>query len=194
MARLVVPAYLATTTSQGGSGHSGTADDCDYTRSVVADVITRSGTFLDVGCANGLLMESIVSWADARDLAIEPYGLDIAPELVHLARARYPAWSGHIYLGNALSWMPPQRFDIVRTGLEYVLQPRRPEPVRHLLADVVAPGGRLVIGKFNEETTERALENEVASWGFAIAGRAERPYRCEPRLSYRAFWIDAPVG
>jgi 2-polyprenyl-3-methyl-5-hydroxy-6-metoxy-1,4-benzoquinol methylase len=50
----------------------------------------REGTFLDVGCANGLLMESVVEWADHR---IEPYGLDIAPRLVELARERLPHWA-----------------------------------------------------------------------------------------------------
>jgi len=30
----------------------------------------REGTFLDVGCANGLLMESVVEWADHR--AVRP--------------------------------------------------------------------------------------------------------------------------
>jgi hypothetical protein len=30
----------------------------------------------------------------------------------------------------------------------------------------------------------------VAAWGFAIAGRVERPHCRDPRLVYRAFWID----
>jgi hypothetical protein len=78
----------------------------------------------------------------------------------------------------------------VRTGLEYVPLPRRRELVAHLLDGVVAPGGRLIVGKFNEEVGERRLEAEVASWGFAVAGRAERAHRVEPRLAYRVFWID----
>ena len=48
-----------------------------------------------------------------------------------------------------------------------------------------------MIGKFNEERERRSLEAEVASWGFRVAGRAERPHRSEPRLAYRVFWIDA---
>jgi hypothetical protein len=35
-------------------------------------------------------MESVVEWADHR---IEPYGLDIAPRLVELARERLPHWA-----------------------------------------------------------------------------------------------------
>jgi hypothetical protein len=57
---------------------------------------------------------------------------------------------------------------------------------------VVAPGGRLVIGKFNEEVGRTKLEGEVAGWGYPIGGRVERAHRSEPRLAYRVFWIDCP--
>ncbi len=126
-------------------------------------------------------MESMAVWA-----GVEPYGLDISPELAELARRRLPRWADRIWVGNALEWEPPRRFDVARTGLDYVPPPRRRELVEHLLAFA----GRVVIGVFNEERVERALEAEVASWGFDPAGRSERPHP-HPRLAYRAFWIDA---
>jgi hypothetical protein len=186
MAALVVPAYVAAATAEAGSGHSGTAADWEYSRGVVGEAIPGGArTFLDVGCANGLLMESVHRWS-----GVEPSGLEIAPELAALARRRYPRWAARIFVGNALHWEPPARFDVVRTGLEYVPRPRRHALVGHLLERVVSRGGRLVVGKFNEEVDRRALEAEVASYGHAIAGRAERPHRSEPRLAYRVFWID----
>ena len=48
-----------------------------------------------------------------------------------------------------------------------------------------------MIGKFNEERERRTLEAEVSSWGYRVAGRAERPHRSESELAYRVFWIDA---
>jgi SAM-dependent methyltransferase len=185
MASLVVPSYLAARTPEAGSGHSGTAAEWEYSRGIVAEAIAGHTTFLDVGCANGLLMESVQRWS-----GVEPYGLDVSPELAEFARKRYPLWRDRIFVGNALDWTPPQRFDVVRTGLEYVPAPRRREFVAHLLENVIAPGGRLIVGKFNEEVGERRLETEVASWGFTVAGRAERAHRSEPRLTYRVFWID----
>ncbi|HUF02118.1 MAG TPA: class I SAM-dependent methyltransferase [Gaiellaceae bacterium] len=113
-------------------------------------------TFLDVGGANGLLMESMADWA-----GVEPYGLEISPELAEVARRRLPRWADRIWVGNAAEWQPPHRFDVVRSSLDCVPPARR-----------------------------RALEREVAGWGFAIAGRAERPHP-HPELAYRAFWIDA---
>lgn len=192
MAALVVPAYLQASTPQGGSGHTGSDDDWDYSRGLVAEALDRDGTFLDVGCANGLLMESVVRWGAQRGLRIEPAGLDISPELADLARRRLPHWRDRIHVGNALGWRPPVRFDVVRTGLEYVPPGRQQALVAWLLSEVVAPGGRLVLGKYNEEVEHRAVEDAVRAWGFTVAGRAERAHRMEPRLVYRVLWLDAP--
>jgi 2-polyprenyl-3-methyl-5-hydroxy-6-metoxy-1,4-benzoquinol methylase len=185
MASLIVPSYLAARTPEAGSGHSGIEAEWEYSRGIVVEAIAGHRTFLDVGCANGLLMESMQRW-----VGVEPYGLDITPDLAELARTRYPHWRERIFVGNAFDWTPPERFDAVRTGLEYVPVPRRRELVAHLLENVVAPGGRLIVGKYTEEVAERRLEAEVASWGFPIAGRAERAHRVERRLAYRVFWID----
>jgi hypothetical protein len=182
MADLVVPAYLAAETPWGQSGKSGDEARWEEARRHVTDAIDRDGAFLDVGCASGFLMESVVQWSPHR---MEPYGLEIAPELAALARSRLPKWADRIFVGNALTWSPPRRFEFVRTGLDYVPQPRRRDLVAHLLGFC----DRLIIGSFNEEIEERALERDVESWGFEIAGRSERAHR-DPRIVRRAFWID----
>jgi hypothetical protein len=207
MAELVVPAYLAGDVRRG-SGHTGTAEDWEYSRGIVGELVelvalvTREGrmrdgeradgggrggprdrarlTFLDVGCANGLLMESLGRWCPSVD--VEPYGLEISAELAARARERLPQWSERIFVGNALAWEAPMRFDIVRTGLEYVPRPRRRALVEHLLgmADVV------IVGKLNEEIEERAQEAELRAWGFDVVRSVERPHRADPRICYRA--------
>ncbi|HEU4664013.1 MAG TPA: class I SAM-dependent methyltransferase, partial [Dokdonella sp.] len=140
-------------------------------------------------CASGYLMECMARWCASAGLACEPYGLDIAPELAKLARSRLPQWRERIFVGNALDWTPPRRFDLVRTGLEYVPKRRRRDLVARLLDDVVADGGRLIVGVYSEEREECATERELAAWGFAIAGRSERVHH-DPRLAYRIVWID----
>ncbi len=182
VAALVVPAYLKAPTPQGGSGSTRDEAGWERARSLLADAVEPGQTFLDVGCANGLLMESIAAWA-----AVEPYGVEISPELADLARRRLPQWADRIWVGNALHWSPPHRFDVARTGLDYVPRPQR----RALVAHLLEPCARLIVGVFNEEHDENRLEAEVAAWGFAVAGRAERPHP-NPRLAYRAFWIDGP--
>jgi hypothetical protein len=104
-----------------------------------------------------------------------------------------PHWADRIFVGNAITWAPPRRFDFVRTGLEYVPPRRQRDLVARLLGDVVAPGGRLIIDyseERDETRTEPSEEERVARWGFAIAGRTERPHLHDARLLSRVFWID----
>lgn len=180
---IVVPAYLSAGTPWGQSGKTGTLDDWDGSRSHVADAIDRDGTFLDIGRANGYLMECLHRWTA---YAVEPYGLEISPELAALARSRLPAWTDRIHVGNALTWEPPHGFTFVRTGLDYVPGPRRGELVERL----VRHSERLVIGVFNEHESERTTEAALASWGFRVAGRSVRPNRHKPGMEYRVLWID----
>ena len=151
-----------------------------YARSLLVDAVRPGQSFLDAGCANGHLMESMAAWAD-----VEPYGLETAPELAALARRRLPHWADRIWVGNAIDWPPPRRFDLIRTGLDYVPAPRRRELVERLLGFC----SRLVVGVHNEERDAPGFPEDVAGWGLAVAGRSERPHP-HPRLVYRAFWID----
>jgi SAM-dependent methyltransferase len=190
VAAIVVPAYLAGETPWEQSGKSGDRASWERGRRPVMAAIDRDGTFLDVGCANGFLMECVREWGAAEGRDVEPYGLEISPKLAALARRRLPPWADRIFVGNAANWIPPRRFDYVRTGLDYVPPTRRGELVAHLLANMVAPGGRLIVGVYNEERDERRTEERVAAWGHEIAGRVDAEHR-DPRVVYRAFWIDA---
>lgn len=196
VANVITPAYLAADNPRSQSGHSGDEARWTRARSLIVDAMNRSGTFLDVGCASGYLMECVQRWSAERGFTIEPYGLDIAPELADLARRRLPQWRDRIHVGNAIDWQPPMRFDFVRTGIEYVPRRRQRDLVAHLLNDVVALGGRLIIGGYNESAEPQGSptnEQLARSWGYAIAGRSERTHS-DPRIRYRAIWIDRVDG
>ena len=189
------PAYLAADTPWGQSGKLGDEAAWEYARSLIADAVDRNGTFLDVGCASGYLMECMARWTQDKGLAVEMHGLDIAPDLADLARRRLPHRADRIYVGNAIDWQPPMRFDFVRTGLEYVPLRRQKDLVARLLRDVAAPGGRLIIGTYGEERDETraepSVEEQLARWNFSVSGRTERPNRRDPRLVYRVVWMEA---
>jgi SAM-dependent methyltransferase len=188
MQALVTPAYLAGTNPRSQSGHSGDELLWREARSLVSDAFDRDGSFLDVGCASGHLMETAREWARERGLAIEPYGLDISPELVALARSRFPEWRDRIWEGNALRWLPPRRFTYVRTGLEYVPASRRGDLVSHLLD--AATDHRLLIGPATEEPGRPEMEETLRAAGFTPSGRIERPHS-DPRLVRRLVWLSS---
>jgi 2-polyprenyl-3-methyl-5-hydroxy-6-metoxy-1,4-benzoquinol methylase len=145
---------------------------------------------LDIGCANGLLMESLVAWAAEEGRTLSPYGVEISARLADLARTRLPHWADRIWTGNAMTWTPPRRFDVVRTGLDYVPPRRRADFVARLLDEVVSPGGRLVVGVFNEEKDRGTVADTLRSWGHTVAGATSRAHR-DPRLRYKAVWLEA---
>ena len=187
---LIEPAYLSAETPHAQSGKGGEMAAWEYARRLVCDAIDRDGTFLDVGCANGLLMEDIQRWAAANSHAIQPHGVEISAKLADLARGRYPQWADRIHTANANGWRPPRRYDFVRTGLDYVPTASRPAYIHHLLDKVVAPGGRLIIGVHNL-APESSLADDLARWGHQIAGASHRPH-ARSGLEYTIHWIDRP--
>jgi SAM-dependent methyltransferase len=148
--RLLETSYLRDGTPRGGSGFGGTAADWRRQRSQLCQAIDRDGSFLDVGCANGHLLESMVAWCAERGIRLEPYGVDLSPGLVAEARRRLPRWKDRIWVGNALDWTAPdgRRFDFVHTLLDLVPAARREHMLRHQLEQLVAAGGRLLVSNY----------------------------------------------
>jgi 2-polyprenyl-3-methyl-5-hydroxy-6-metoxy-1,4-benzoquinol methylase len=141
---------------------------------------------MDVGCANGLLLESLIGWAGLEGSALRPHGLDFVPELVELARQRFPAHRGNFEVANAFDWSPTRQYDFVRTNLEYVPEPDWILFVRRQYA-AVAPGGRLILSYYHDPDEPVVdLCEMIEQAGFTVAGRIEIP-----RTSIA--WVDAAV-
>ena len=192
MAALVKDAYLAADNPYGQAGHSGNASTWEASRAFIAEALHVSGTFLDVGCASGILMESVQRWGLAKNLTIEPYGLEIIPELAQLAKRRLPAWADRIHVGNIRTWGPPKnRFDFVLIRPEYAPPSRRAEMIRHVQRNVLHPKGRLIVFVGSEERESRKVESDMSSHGLNATGRAEIPHSKDARLVRRLFWIDS---
>jgi hypothetical protein len=169
--RMLEPAYLRGTTPQHGSGFSGDAARWRMHREMIADGVHKDGTFLDMGCANGLLMESIQQWAAERGFAIEPYGVDLAPGLVTFARQRLPHWADRIHQGNGIDYRPGRRFTFVHALLDLVPPARRGDMVNHQLTHLVEPGGRLIVSYYQAEGgTDKTAAELLDELGFTIGG------------------------
>jgi SAM-dependent methyltransferase len=187
-------AYLAAASPEGGSGTGGDAVAWRRGREVIVDAIDRDGSFLDMGCANGLLMESVHAWAAERGLTVEPHGVDISPALVDLARRRLPQWADRLWVGNAISWTHPEgrRFDFVYALFDFVPVARRRDLVTHLLKSVAALEGRVIIGQYLGRSggPHPSTGDILRDLGFSVAGEA-RPSDpdCAERVSIA--WLRA---
>jgi 2-polyprenyl-3-methyl-5-hydroxy-6-metoxy-1,4-benzoquinol methylase len=193
--RTLERSYLRGQTPQEGSGFGGGGQAWRQARHHITEAITTDGTFLDVGCANGLLMESVATWCAERGLAVEPYGIDLAPGLVDLARRRLPHWADRIWLGNAIDWIPShgQRFDYVHILLDCVPPRRRADLVRHHLASTTRPGtGRLLVSDYAAATAAGSpgAARTLQSLGFACGGQTSGGER-HGRPPVPTAWIEA---
>lgn len=144
-------AYLEHDEPWRQSGFSGPEDRWISLRKPVADCIDRPGSFLDIGCANGYLLEWCLRWTAERGVEIDPYGLDLSPRLVELAEKRLPQYADHFFVGNSFEWVPSRTFDFVRTELVYVPGEFERQYVEFLLENYVSPGGRLLVASYMED-------------------------------------------
>jgi SAM-dependent methyltransferase len=194
--RTLVGAYLASGTPQGGSGFGGPEEEWREARGVLVDALDHSRArlrFLDHACANGHLAVSVASWAAELGLEVDPYGVDIAPELVDRARHDHPALASHFFVGDALTWVhaESERFDVVHLLLDVVPPSCHRELIRHQLEHVVAPGGRLVLSEYGDPPSARSAEAQVVRAGFVVAGRTRQPTRGGRERGFPSVWVEA---
>lgn len=165
------------------SGRSSGSARWVETRKCIAEAIDRNGSFLDVGCANGLLLQTLPVWLLGTGRRIEPYGVDFIPQLVDLARLRVV--EGQFWVANAWDWNPPHQFDYVRTNLDYVLDADRGEFVERQRS-WVSPGGRLIVCHYRDigaDPVDSAMF--LTSIGYEVEGAAYAD-------GVSVAWIDAP--
>jgi hypothetical protein len=191
----LIDAYLASDDPRAQSGKGGDEADWRWARELILDLFPApESTFLDIGCANGYLMESVHRWGAERGLKIEPYGLDISWRIAALAKHRLPHWRNRIFVGNAIDWDTPMRFDVVQAGLDEVPVARRRELVDRILRTVVKPGGILVFraGRVVDGgyPTPDVMLREV---GLAPDGIVERIHPTNGDVR-RTAWLRAPLG
>ena len=190
-------AYLKCDTPWGQSGFSGPMDRWTRLRRPIADLVDRSGSFLDLGCANGFLLECLLDWTSERGLTVAPYGLDVSERLVALARERLPAHRDHLNVGNAWDWEPPCAFDFARFELCYAPTECRREFVERVLRRFLNPGGAALVAAYRSSrrapSSEVWVDEELTALGFRVSGRASG-FDAEGRELTRTARVRRPYG
>jgi hypothetical protein len=106
--------YLAGDNPRAQSGFGGDAAYWEIARGVIAEAVDWSGT-PSTPAARAAIPWSAWSSGARRACGDEPYGLDILPSMVDLARGYRSARPHRVR--RCPTWMPPRRFDPVRTEL-----------------------------------------------------------------------------
>lgn len=181
--------YLGSDDPRRQSGFGGGSARWQAERSPIVEAISGSGTLLDVGCANGYLLECLVNWGAARGLALTPYGVDRSARLIALARRRLPGFAQHFFVANVWDWKPPRRFQYVYSVYDCVPRAYFAAFVDRLATEVTAPGGRLILGAYGSGARGEppaALDRMLLESGFTVIGSATAG---APPMA-RFAWID----
>jgi SAM-dependent methyltransferase len=145
-------AYLANSDPIRQSGFGGGAERWRAEREPILDGVNGSGAFVDLGCANGYLLECLVDWGRARALSLIPYGVDHSAALIDLARIRFPGLESHFVVANSWWWRPAEPIRFVYTLHDAVPRDYLGDYLKRLLEEVVAPGGRLIVGAYGSRS------------------------------------------
>lgn len=182
----------------GGSGSTGDMSSWEGKRRVIARAFDRPGSWLDVGCANGLLMKTLTAWVAESGHHLEPYGLELSNRIAERARKRHPRWATRIWTGNVMKFEPPIRFDYVTTLTDVVPIQIRGALLRRLARLYLKPGGRLILSCYRPGgflLGKPALEAESAAEilraeGFEPVGEAEVHDPVTGTAKVRVAWVD----
>jgi SAM-dependent methyltransferase len=181
----------------GGSGSSGDMAYWEKRRRVIASAFDRDGTWLDVGCANGLLMTTLPNWVAEKGFAIEAHGLELSARVAARARIRFPHLADRIWTGNVMSFEPPIRFDSV-TALSDAAAPNRCAAMVERIASLyLKKGGRVILSCYGPGgfiTPRKASADDprrfIAEAGLRVAGYAEHRDDATNLTKVRTAWAD----
>ena len=163
--------YLPAETPWKQSGKSGSFEEWARLRIPISECVETSGTFLDIGCANGFLLECLLDWTTRKGVRIEPYGVDYSKKLADLAKERLKGFVDNIFVGNAWDWEPPIRFDYVRTEVCYVPTNLVEAFVSRLLNRFLVEGGKLLVAQYRsrrEDLSGDWIDDYLSGLGFSV--------------------------
>jgi hypothetical protein len=191
--RALEGSYVRETDPVRQSGFGGGPERWRTERELVLDAVADDGDLLDVGCANGYLLECLVQWGHERHVRLTPYGVDCGAQLIALAQQRLPPYASHVWVANAWAWRPPQTFHYVYSLYDCVPEELLPAYIRRLVTRYVEAGGTLIIGAYGsyaKQEAARDIATDIAAAGFRVAGSSSRGTLPVARVA----WIRAEPG
>lgn len=186
-------AYLAQDNPRAQSGHGGDEYHYAFSHLPIIEALYKNGTFCDIGCANGHLMEMVHQWAAAVGFNLAVYGVDISEGLIELAKTRLPQWRERFYIGNSFFWKPEEKFDYIHIGgLGQVPEADERLFFEYLMENYVADGGRMILGPYwhiNEDSRSGGIQRLLDS-GITPNGYVEKTHYKNPNILRIALWFD----
>ncbi len=174
--RILESAYLRHTDPIRQSGFGGGPERWRAERSPLLEAIDGDGDFLDLGCANGFLLKSVVEWARERGIELAPHGVDLNPLLIQEATRRFPGFEHRFWVANAWGWLAPKRFRWIYAIWDLVPTEFMPNLACHLLEHVVTEDGAVIFGAYGSRSADTPsvdVARVLRNGGLPISGTSQ---------------------
>ena len=185
--------YVTQDTPLRQCGFSGNELRWKEQRSPIIQAIEGDGDLLNLGCANGYLLESLVHWAQLKDVFITPHGVDAGTKLIAFARARHNVVRTNFHVGNVWDWAPPRKYRYVYTSTELVHQEYLPQYLARVKHTMVEVGGRLIVGSYGSRRRNLPpidLKEIFDAIGWKITGMSSAPGDVSMPVVARYAWMN----
>ncbi len=183
-------AYLAETEPTRQSGFLGGEARWREERGLILEAADEDGDFLDVGCANGYLLECLTKWASEKGISLTPFGIDQGAGLIELARKRLHQFASHFWVANAWDWVPPRRFRYVYTMTDVVPERFLRDYLLGVMERYVEAKGRLIVGGYGSYSKNQPaldISSILRGFGLPVAGFAT----CAGLPISHVAWVEA---
>lgn len=146
-------------------------------REVILEGVHKDGTFLDIGCANGVLARDLCVWAKERNINLIPFGIDIDKELIKECKRKLPKFKMNFIVAHRCKFKPNMKFTFICTYFSPKNWWKRDEFLKSCL-EMLEPGGRLILTRYDDKIDEFLLLEEYLrengpKLGFSVVGSAE---------------------
>lgn len=176
--RQVYRRFLSCKTELQRSCWGGTPEGWRRAREVILKAVRRDGSFLDVGCANGVLVRDLRRWAREKGIALRPYGIDLLEEFIPEARQKNPKFKNNFFAAEMMAFKTREKFTYIR--VENYGPYRSPESFFRKYLGMLEADGRLIITHYDHEKDQFAAlkdyyRNNESRFRYSLVGTAEVP-------------------
>jgi len=162
-------------------------------RFFTAAAINANGKILDIGCANGFFLRCLQEWSD---YDLEPYGIDLNPELIEEAKKLFRLEEGNFKvcalheLANLFKKGFPCQYNFVYWSVwdDWLFEHQAEFDILDTLLAAVICGGRLILSFYRPEGKWKEKIKILEDRGFKFSGIIEN--YANKREGDAIAWID----